>query len=71
MLLSFIRMIQACWKSQHDVNELYDFSDRELKDIGLNRRDIPRVASGNYDLERSGPIGQPTAPLPRLAKRLL
>ena len=48
MLLSLIRMIQAFRERQRNVVELSQLSDRELADIGLDRSDIPRVASGNY-----------------------
>ena len=48
MLLSFIRMIQAFREYQRNVSELNQLSDRELADIGLDRSDIPRVASGAY-----------------------
>jgi uncharacterized protein YjiS (DUF1127 family) len=47
MLLSLIRMIQAFRDYQRNVAELSQLSDRELADIGLDRSDIPRVASGN------------------------
>jgi uncharacterized protein YjiS (DUF1127 family) len=49
MLLSFIRMIQAFRDYQRNVSELSQLSDRELSDIGLDRSDIPRVASGSYN----------------------
>jgi uncharacterized protein YjiS (DUF1127 family) len=48
MLLSLIRMIQAFREYQRNVTELSALSDRELADIGLDRSDIPRVATGNY-----------------------
>jgi uncharacterized protein YjiS (DUF1127 family) len=48
MLLSLIRMIQAFRDYQRNVSELSQLSDRELADIGLDRSDIPRVASGSY-----------------------
>jgi hypothetical protein len=34
---------------QRNVAELSRLSDRELADIGLDRSDIPRVASGAYN----------------------
>jgi uncharacterized protein YjiS (DUF1127 family) len=49
MLLAIIRMIQAFRDYQRNVSELAQLSDRELADIGLDRSDIPRVASGNYN----------------------
>ena len=49
MLLSLIRMIQAFRDYQRNVSELSQLSDRELSDIGLDRSDIPRVASGTYN----------------------
>jgi uncharacterized protein YjiS (DUF1127 family) len=49
MLVSFIRMIQAFRDYQRNVAELSQLSDRELSDIGLDRSDIPRVASGAYN----------------------
>jgi uncharacterized protein YjiS (DUF1127 family) len=48
MLLSFIRMIQSFRENQRNVRELSQLSDRELADIGIDRTDIPRVASGAY-----------------------
>jgi len=48
MLLSLIRMIQAFRDYQRNVAELSLLSDRELSDIGLDRSDIQRVASGSY-----------------------
>ena len=36
----------ADWRN---VSELSQLSDRELADIGLDRSDIPRVASGTYN----------------------
>ena len=48
MLVSFIRMIQAFRDYQRNVAKLSQLSDRELSDIGLDRSDIPRVASGAY-----------------------
>jgi uncharacterized protein YjiS (DUF1127 family) len=49
MLLSLIRMIRAFRDYQRNVAELSQLSDRELADIGLDRSDIPRVASGHYN----------------------
>ena len=48
MLLSLIRISNAFREYQRNVAELSHLSDRELADIGLDRSDIPRVASGNY-----------------------
>jgi uncharacterized protein YjiS (DUF1127 family) len=48
MLLSLIRMIREFRDYQRNVSELSQLSDRELADIGLDRSDIPRVASGHY-----------------------
>jgi uncharacterized protein YjiS (DUF1127 family) len=49
MLLSLIRMIREFRDYQRNVSELSQLSDRELADIGLDRSDIPRVASGHYN----------------------
>jgi uncharacterized protein YjiS (DUF1127 family) len=49
MLLSLIRLFQAFRDYQRNVSELSQLTDRELADIGLDRSDIPRVASGNYN----------------------
>jgi uncharacterized protein YjiS (DUF1127 family) len=49
MLLALIRMIQAFRDYQRNVDELSQLSDRELADIGLDRADIPRVASGTFN----------------------
>jgi uncharacterized protein YjiS (DUF1127 family) len=48
MLLSLIRIIQAFRAYQRNFAELSHLSDRELKDIGLDRSDIQRVAAGKY-----------------------
>lgn len=48
MLLSIIRMIREFRDYQRNVSELSQLSDRELADIGLDRSDIRRVASGQY-----------------------
>jgi uncharacterized protein YjiS (DUF1127 family) len=42
-------MFQAFRDYQRNVSELSQLTDRELADIGLDRSDIPRVASGNYN----------------------
>jgi uncharacterized protein YjiS (DUF1127 family) len=49
MFLSLIRMIREFRDYQRNVSELSQLSDRELADIGLDRSDIPRVASGHYN----------------------
>jgi uncharacterized protein YjiS (DUF1127 family) len=49
MLLSLIRMFREFRDYQRNVSELSQLSDRELADIGLDRSDIPRVASGHYN----------------------
>lgn len=49
MLLSLIKLIQNFRDYQRNVAELSHLSDRELADIGLDRSDIPRVASGNFN----------------------
>jgi uncharacterized protein YjiS (DUF1127 family) len=49
MLLSLIRAFKAFRDYQRNVSELSQLSDRELADIGLDRSDIPRVASGHYN----------------------
>ena len=48
MLLALIRMIRAFRDYQRNIAELSRLSDRELADIGLDRADIPRVASGLF-----------------------
>ncbi len=48
MLLSIIRFIREVRDFQRNVSELSRLSDRELADIGLDRSDIVRVASGDY-----------------------
>ena len=48
MLLSLIRMFNAFREYERNVAELSHLSDRELADIGIDRSDIPRVASGNF-----------------------
>jgi uncharacterized protein YjiS (DUF1127 family) len=49
MLLSLIRALKAFRDYQRNVAELSQLSDRELADIGIDRSDIPRVASGHYN----------------------
>lgn len=49
MLMSLVRMVQAFRDYQRNLSELSRLSDRELADIGLDRSDIPRVASGSYN----------------------
>jgi len=49
MLLSIIRMIHAFREYHRNVAELSQLSDRELADIGIDRSDIQRVASGSYN----------------------
>ncbi len=48
MLLSIIRILREFRDYQRNVSELSQLSDRELADIGLDRSDIRRVASGDY-----------------------
>lgn len=48
MLLSIIRAIRAYRDYQRNLNELSQLTDRELADIGIERSDIQRVASGAY-----------------------
>jgi uncharacterized protein YjiS (DUF1127 family) len=48
MLLSIIRAIRAYRDYQRNLNELSQLTDRELADIGIERSDIARVASGAY-----------------------
>lgn len=49
MLLSIIRLISSFRDYQRNVAELSHLTDRELADIGIDRSDIPRVASGHYN----------------------
>ncbi len=35
-------------RAARDIQELYAFSTRELRDMGLNRSDLPAVARGSY-----------------------
>ena len=49
MFMAFVRMVQSFRDYQRNVSELSRLSDRELADIGLDRSDIPRVASGAYN----------------------
>ncbi|MGB3272033.1 MAG: DUF1127 domain-containing protein [Xanthobacteraceae bacterium] len=48
MLLSIIRAIRAYRDYQRNLAELSQLTDRELADIGIDRSDIPRIASGAY-----------------------
>lgn len=49
MFISIIRAFRAFRDYQRNVSELSQLSDRELADIGLDRSDIPRVASGHHN----------------------
>ncbi|MGP9810837.1 DUF1127 domain-containing protein [Rhodopseudomonas sp. NSM] len=49
MLLSLIRALRAFRDYQRNLAELSQLNDRELADIGLDRSDIPRVASGHFN----------------------
>ena len=49
MFISLIRAFRAFRDYQRNVSELSQLSDRELADIGLDRSDIQRVASGHYN----------------------
>lgn len=47
--IPFIRYVHA-WRQYKTIKqELSKLSDRELTDIGINRADIDRVASGSVD----------------------
>jgi uncharacterized protein YjiS (DUF1127 family) len=47
-LASPIAALKAWYKKQVAAAELMSLDDRLLKDIGLNRSDIPKVVSGAY-----------------------
>lgn len=47
-LASPIAALKAWYKKQAALAELMSLDDRLLKDIGLNRGDIPKVVSGAY-----------------------
>jgi uncharacterized protein YjiS (DUF1127 family) len=36
-------------QARKTIKELSNLSDRELRDIGINRYDIPRIAGGRHD----------------------
>jgi uncharacterized protein YjiS (DUF1127 family) len=38
------RLMQAVWQHRRAMKELYDLDDRMLRDIGVNRSEVPRVA---------------------------
>jgi uncharacterized protein YjiS (DUF1127 family) len=38
------RLARAEWQHRRAMNELYDLDDRMLKDIGVDRSEVPRVA---------------------------
>jgi uncharacterized protein YjiS (DUF1127 family) len=38
------RLAQAEWKHRRAMKELYELDDRMLKDIGIDRSEVPRVA---------------------------
>jgi uncharacterized protein YjiS (DUF1127 family) len=42
---SFRRYLHEWWRYENTVRELGNLSDRELADLGITRKDIPRVAS--------------------------
>jgi uncharacterized protein YjiS (DUF1127 family) len=43
--ISFLRHLHAWWRYEATVRGLWNLSDRELADLGITRKDIPRVAS--------------------------
>lgn len=43
----FLRAVQR-WQRNRAVNELSRLDDRQLKDIGISRNDIPRVVEGLF-----------------------
>lgn len=38
------RLAQAEWQHRRSMKELYELDDRMLKDIGVDRSEVPRVA---------------------------
>ncbi|SMD09608.1 DUF1127 domain-containing protein [Primorskyibacter flagellatus] len=38
-----VRTMKRSWKRRETANQLHTLSDRELRDIGIYRGDIPRV----------------------------
>jgi len=38
------RLAQAEWQHRNAMKELYGLDDRMLRDIGVNRSEVPRVA---------------------------
>lgn len=38
------RLAQAEWQHRRSMKELYQLDDRMLKDIGVDRSEVPRVA---------------------------
>jgi uncharacterized protein YjiS (DUF1127 family) len=38
------RLAQAEWQHRRAMNELYQLDDRMLRDIGVDRSEVPRVA---------------------------
>ena len=48
MILSLVRIIKAFRDYNRTYRELSELSERDLADIGIDRRDIERVAAGAY-----------------------
>jgi uncharacterized protein YjiS (DUF1127 family) len=44
MFISFLRYLHAWWRYQNTVWDLSNLGDRELSDLGITRKEIPRVA---------------------------
>jgi uncharacterized protein YjiS (DUF1127 family) len=46
-MLALIARRYLAWKEQSQMRrELYNLTDRELADIGINRSEIPRIVLG-------------------------
>jgi uncharacterized protein YjiS (DUF1127 family) len=43
------RLAQGEWQHRRAMKELYDLDDRMLRDIGVNRCEVPRVARFGRD----------------------
>lgn len=43
------RLAQAEWQHRRAMKELYELDDRMLRDIGVNRCEVPRVARFGRD----------------------
>jgi uncharacterized protein YjiS (DUF1127 family) len=58
----FLRAVQR-WQRRRAIIEIQLLDDRQLRDIGIARNDIPRVVDGLFHpMNRTVPVRSPLAP---------